>query len=197
MWWLKIVPWAREKEKLFIISFTKTAITFEPLELQCRDTTHFKALDELFLTVSNTKGFKLQGRIRKLLKVAIANYWGLSKRCFGIKEKTKTVGQSQVKATWKSVLAFSVVCFVLKDGEAHHIVVRCWPLTGEVVSSIFSSFFLFSSSMEPKEMKGSEIVCQLAVNTGEKNWSRSRSRVTICCGAYKIFPIIKHLILLM
>ena len=74
MWWLGIDPWAREKEKLFIISFTKTAITFEPLELQCRDTTHFKALDELFLTVSNTKGFKLQGRLRKLLKVAIANY---------------------------------------------------------------------------------------------------------------------------
>ena len=72
MRWQGIDPWARQKEKLFIISFTKTAITFEPLELQCRDTTHFKALDELFLTVS--KGFKLQGRLRKLLKVAIANY---------------------------------------------------------------------------------------------------------------------------
>ena len=74
MWWQVIEPWARQKEKLFTISFTKTAITFEPLELQYRDTTHFKALDELFLTVSNTKGFKLQGNLQKLLKVAIANY---------------------------------------------------------------------------------------------------------------------------
>ena len=45
------------------------ATTFEPLELQQWDTTHFKALDKFFLTVAYTKDFKLQGRIRKRSKL--------------------------------------------------------------------------------------------------------------------------------
>ena len=33
--------------------FTKSALTFEPLQLQGRETTHFEALEQLFLTVPN------------------------------------------------------------------------------------------------------------------------------------------------
>ena len=53
--------------------FTKSALTFEPLQLQGRETAHFEALEQLFLTVPNMKRLELQERIRKPFKIAIAH----------------------------------------------------------------------------------------------------------------------------
>ena len=38
------------------------------------------------------------------------------------------------------------------------------------MSSFLSSAFIFSSLMEPKETRGSEIDCKMVVNAGERNW---------------------------
>ena len=72
----------KTERKALYTQFTKTAITFEPLELQWRDTTHFKALDELFLTVSNTKGFKLQKEFESFWKLLLQ-----TTKSEGVKEK--------------------------------------------------------------------------------------------------------------
>ena len=53
--------------------FVVSAITFEPLQLQGRETAHFEALEQLFLTVPNMKRLELQERIRKPFKIAIAH----------------------------------------------------------------------------------------------------------------------------
>ena len=53
--------------------FVVSAITFEPLQLQGRETAHFEAIEQLFLTVPNMKRLELQERIRKPFKIAIAH----------------------------------------------------------------------------------------------------------------------------
>ena len=53
--------------------FVVSAITFEPLQLQGRETAHFEALEQLFLTVPNMTRLELQERIRKPFKIAIAH----------------------------------------------------------------------------------------------------------------------------
>ena len=61
-------PWARPWKIHYKTDFSKSVISFEPLELQRWEWTHFEAKDQLFLTVPNTRVLGLQERIRKQLK---------------------------------------------------------------------------------------------------------------------------------